>query len=371
MSILVSALRRSALVQHAQESQRFSSSLAQVRSDPEPRSGPRSMQARVDLLSDGTRMYDEHSQVSSAPGSSARGSRSRRSRVQGVDDVYKRVRTWDDAINTNCEFLRGNLPSSFYQCDSFRDRHFALGMYKLESDLIRLHTQYKIFTYNGQDNQYEYVAPCAQGSTLACSERGSIEDTSSTSWQRGYLDFACPSELANTLVPNLLKCDKLYTFARRGSRWSSDGKRLHRRSTVPRMLETDSEHGKRGSAPVHEERVSGEDDIWKYYGLSLCASNIPDVVELTHVGRSASSVPDIVKLTHGVYSVFSIELYRELEPEVEAFTTSFPSMRTLFQLCTHVFITLREVSTPSNPQPEVTTCLLDILDHMPVVYEDA
>ena len=83
------------------------------------------------------------------------------------------------------------MRATFYYLGPFHDWCYDDGMNRLESDLIRLHEEYKIFTHDGQDNQLGEHP------------------------QRGYLDFACLPALGLKLVPIALEDARIYTFVQR------------------------------------------------------------------------------------------------------------------------------------------------------------
>ncbi len=106
-----------------------------------------------------------------------------------LDQYYKNVKTWDDLIQTNIDFIEGRQPYTFYYCTTFHDHAYRDGTYKIEEDLLRLHKEFGIFTENGQNSVF-----------------------TPTHKQRGYLDFVCQKDQA--LVDRLLADQRIYTFVR-------------------------------------------------------------------------------------------------------------------------------------------------------------
>lgn len=107
-----------------------------------------------------------------------------------VKAIYDNVRTWEDLINTNVNFLEGLLHQTFYYGCEFHDHHYMNGVDKIEQDLIRLHVNHSIFTHNSQN----------------------VKFTNTSTWQRGYVSFVCEND--PSLVQKLLDDTRIYTFAR-------------------------------------------------------------------------------------------------------------------------------------------------------------
>lgn len=93
---------------------------------------------------------------------------------------YSAVSTWDDLIQTNIDFLEGRLQSTFYYLAPWRD-----DMQHNEDNLLKLHKEHKIFTFNGQEGSFKKQ-------------------------QRSYLNFICSYDLGNKLKDVLLKDERLY-----------------------------------------------------------------------------------------------------------------------------------------------------------------
>ena len=102
---------------------------------------------------------------------------------------YKDVKTWDDLVETNIAFLEGRQPCTFYYGNTFKDDAYLDDTHRMEDDLLRLHREFGIFTYNGHSSM--------------------LEDRHR---QRGFIEFVC--EKSYTLAERLLSDQRIYAFVR-------------------------------------------------------------------------------------------------------------------------------------------------------------
>lgn len=121
-----------------------------------------------------------------------------------LDKVYKNVNTYNDLLKTNIEFLKGNLPETWYYGakwgEGLDQKTHATDM--TTQTLIALHKK-GVFTVNGQSSQCDKniseqtIYPESAGRVVAHE-------------QRSFVDGFLPVELAQKLVPILQKDKRIY-----------------------------------------------------------------------------------------------------------------------------------------------------------------
>jgi len=123
-----------------------------------------------------------------------------------LDRVYKKVKTYEDLLQTNIEFLKGKLPGTWYYDarwgEGLDQKTHAVG--DTTKTLLALHKK-GIFTTGGQSAACGKVEPTEDTRYYSESAGGVVEYE-----QRSNIDGSLPVELAQKLLPILKKDKRIY-----------------------------------------------------------------------------------------------------------------------------------------------------------------
>jgi hypothetical protein len=162
--------------------------------------------------------------------------------------VFNASETWDDLVHSNLEWFNGNIKSTPTYLGSI------LNPDQSPTEIIRLHREYRVFTYNGQ-------GPLDDSITL---ERGRVVETQ----QRSYLDGAFPVEDIGFWQDVLKKTDLLYVLNVVGSKQLYDDNNPEHIEDAGYYFSTNVPYEKQRFVVTQERSFTRRKPQWKPFTFS-------------------------------------------------------------------------------------------------------